>query len=187
MQGAESFLPSGVDAAVYGGMGQDVGGGLVASALLDAGAIPSFMEWKSTLRFNDVIAQMPTEVLSISLDVRLNAVKLSSPADLSFITSLLVYLRPAPNPADTTRASQTDCWSQISANPVASYTSQLDPSGPTINLVNLVPEVNLFTCLKTAPADFVVAMQMEPLAYPMGDVPLTLSTCVGARTTASYP
>jgi hypothetical protein len=53
--------------------------------------------------------------------------------------------------------------------------------------VNLVPEVNLFTCLKTAPADFVVAMQMEPLAYPMGDVPLTLSTCVGARTTASYP
>ena len=187
LRGSGSLAPWWLDASAYGSSALDAGadGGVVP--VPDAAAMPSSIDWEATLRFNDVVAQLPSGVLDISLDVRLTSVTLSSVLDLAFITGMRVFLgRPKTATADGGR-SLPECWSRISTSPIAVYGRPIAPSGAAISLVNLVPEINLYNCLKDAPARFLVAMDIEPLSYPTSDVPLTLSTCVSAQTTASYP
>lgn len=188
LPGLGQILPSEFDAAAYGSYSLDGGTENAAGLLADAASIPNSMDWDATLRFNDVIAQLPSSAVNVSLDVRLTSVTLSSTMDLSFITGLRVFLSRAQVSTDGgSSTSHSDCWDRISTDPVASYDSPTASSGPSIDLVNLVPEINLFDCIKDVPARFLVTMAMQPSAYQTSDVPLTLSTCVGAQTTATYP
>ena len=192
LRGSASLLPVALDATVPslptvdGGSLPTVDGGTPfdASAAHDAATIPSSMPWEVTLRFNDVVKQLPTEAVSISLDVRLTSVTLSSTTDLSFITSLQVYLSRTQTFPDGGQTSIPDCWNRISTNPIAIYQSQAVPVGGVISLVSLVPDINLFDCIKDRPAKFLVQMEVEPSMYPSLDVPLSFSTCVGAQTSA---
>jgi hypothetical protein len=190
LRGSASLLPSQLDAASLGISAFDGGAQLDASPSPDAATLPTSLEWEATLRFNDVVAQLPTAAVDISLDLRLTSVALSSTSDLSFVTDLRVFLRRTQSTADGGARSSTPvpaCWSQLSNNPIAIYQGQIVPTGPTINLVSLVPDINLFDCVKDRPAKFVVDMGIEPSLYPTLDVPLTLSTCIGARSGATYP
>lgn len=189
LPGSASLLPSRFDVDASGLPSWDAGTVLDASPVPDAPTVQPSMQWDTILRFNDVIDQLPSTAVSISLDVRLTSVTLSSTRDLSFITDLRVFLTHVQAPVDGGRTSTSisSCWDRISSNPIASYQSQAAPIGPTIDLVNLVPTINLFDCIKDRPAKLVVDMGIEPSMYPPLDVPMTLSTCVGAQSTTSYP
>jgi hypothetical protein len=184
LRGSASLVPAGLDATVPALPTVDGGMLLDGSAAQDAATIPRSMPWEVTLRFNDVVKQLPTEAVSISLDVRLTSVTLSSTTDLSFITDLQVFLSRTQSFPDGGQTSTSDCWNRISTNPIASYQGQAVPVGGAINLVSLVPDINLFDCIKDKPARFLVQMGVEPSMYPTLDVPLVFSTCVGAQTSA---
>jgi hypothetical protein len=190
LRGTTSLLPSYFDAAALGISAFDGGTRLDGSSPPDAATLPASLEWEVTLRFNDVVAQLPTAAVDISLDLRLASVALSSTSDLSFITDLRVFLRRTQSIGDggaRSSAAASTCWSQVSNNPIAVYQGQTAPSGPTINLVSLVPDINLFECVRDKPVKFLVDMGIEPSMYPPLDVPLSLSTCIGARSGATYP
>ena len=188
LPGLSSLLPPVFVPSADGSYSLDAGQSLAALPTLDASAIPSSIDWTASFEFNEVIAQLPSSAVSVSLDVRLNSITLSSTTDLSFITGVQVFLsRAQSSPPDGGHSGYAECFDRLSTNPVATFDSQMGSNGASIALVNLVPEVNLFDCLKAAPAKLLVVMAIQPSTYPTVDVPLTLSTCVGAQSTATYP
>jgi hypothetical protein len=189
LPGWGQIAPSGFDAAASDAHLLDAEIEDAAGVTVAAAGVPTSIDWDATLRFNDVIAQLPSTTVNVSLEVRLASVTLSGPTDLSFIGGLRVFLSRAQVSPDggSSATGQSDCWDRISTDPVASYDGPTTSSGPSIELVNLVPDVNLFDCIKDMPAKFLVAMAIQPAGYPTSEVPLTLSTCVGAQTTATYP
>jgi hypothetical protein len=160
------------------------------------------LSWKETMNFNDVLAQLPSEALNTSVDVRLNAVQLSSTTDLNFTDSIRVFLsrqRKGSDAGSTTSDSIVSGGTSSETAPngsscrilgsnilVARYDRESDgPVGASIDLADLLPETNIFDCMKDAPVLFEVTMAFRPGFYPAIDAPLTLSTCIGAQ--GSYP
>jgi hypothetical protein len=173
------------NSGLLGSLPPDAGVGFLAGI-----SIP--VVWESTVRFNDVVAQMPSKAVDISLDIRLLSITLSGTADLSFISGMQLSLRGAPVSTDggartTLSKSASECWKKVSGIPVAIYVGQGVPSGPAVELVSLVPNLNLFDCFKDLPVILSVAMELQPSLVPTTDAQLTLSTCVSAQATASYP
>jgi hypothetical protein len=179
---------------------------------LDAGELPSAADpgllqnaitWSSAMRFNEVLRQLPNAAIDTSLDVRLGSINVASTTGLSFVDSVRVSLSRdwKPLSGDHAATAEADagaaeavaiggpgCNTAGSRFLVARYDRETDGiSGNTIALVNLAAEMNLFDCMKDAPALFSVSMAFQPGSYPDVDAPLTLSTCVGAQGHASYP
>ena len=201
LPGLASFTSSIPDGAAYGPFSMDAGTGF---ALPDAGILPSSTTWEAIMKFNDVLAQLPTAAVSMSVDVRLTSVSLTSTTDLSFIQSMRVFLsreQDALGRASTTSDQVADagsgddvaagvsgCKAVGSSLLVASYDNLTGgTSGAIIDLVNVAPQMNLFDCIKDTPAKFSVKMAFQGGSYPASEVPLTLSTCVGAKSHVSYP
>jgi len=208
LPGLASFPSPDVDGAAYDAFTLATGAGLAlpdaGPTLPDAGVFPSSMAWEATLRFNDVLAQLPSSAVDVSVDVRLTSVNLTSTTDLSFIHSMRVFLsRQQTGPGRASAASDlvmdagssgdvtsgsSGCRAAGSSILVATYDHEVGgPSGAIIALVNVAPDMNLFDCLKDAPAKFSVTMAFQPGSYPATDAPLSLSTCMGAQSHVSYP
>ena len=192
-----SLIP---DGAVYAPFSLDAGAGLT---LPDAGILPSSTTWEAIMKFNDVLAQLPNAAVHMSADVRLTSVNLTSTTDLSFIKSMFVFLSREQNGLGSGSAATNlvdagsggdvvagiaDCRTLGSSVLVARYDNEAGgASGAVIDLVNVAPEMNLFDCMKDTPAKFSVTMAFHAGSYPATDVPLTLSTCIGAQSHVSYP
>ena len=172
-----SLIP---DGAVYAPFSLDAGAGLT---LPDAGILPSSTTWEAIMKFNDVLAQLPNAAVHMSVDVRLTSVNLTSTTDLSFIKSMFVFLSREQNGLGI-----AGCRTLGSSVLVARYDNEAGgASGAVIDLVNVAPEMNLFDCIKDTPAKFSVTMAFNAGSYPTTEVPLTLSTCIGAQSHVSYP
>jgi hypothetical protein len=61
------------------------------------------------------------------------------------------------------------------------------PSGSTINLTMVAPDMNFFACMKDEPTRFDVKLSPRLGSVSTVDAPLTLGTCVGAATHLRYP
>jgi hypothetical protein len=200
LPGLASLTSPNVDGAAYAPLALDAGAGL---ALPDAGILQGSVTWEATMKFNDVLAQLPSAAVDVSVDVRLTSVSLTSTIDLSFIKSMRVSLsreQDALGRGSTTRdqvadagggdavAGDSGCREAGSSILVASYDNLAGgTSGAIIDLVNVVPEMNLFDCIKDTPAKFSVTMAFQAGSYPATDAPLPLSTCIGAQSHVSYP
>jgi hypothetical protein len=162
-------------------------------ALPSAGLFPNSITWDATVRFNEVLGQLPSAEVDLSVDVRLTSLNVASTTDLSFTDSIRVFLsRQEDLDGGTARQVGNNavaaCTVAGSSMLVATYDRPGDgPSGPAVTLVNLVSDMNLFECLRDAPAIFSVTMGFRPGWYPAIDAPLSLATCVSAQSHASYP
>ena len=196
-----SFTASNLDAATFSPFVLDSGAGL---ALPDAGILPSSITWEATMKFNEVLAQLPSAAIKVSVDVRLTSVSLTSTTDLSFIKSMRVFLSREQDALGRGRTASNEvvdagsggglaagvsgCQAVGSSILVAKYDNEAgEPSGAIIDLLNVAPEMNLFDCIKDTPAIFSVTMVFQPGSYPATDAPLTLSTCIGAQSHVNYP
>jgi hypothetical protein len=165
--------------------------------------IPS-LEWVAVMQFNEVLAQLPNSAAGLSAIVRLTSMSLISTADLGFIDTVEVFLSHGsamtdggvvassdaqdPGIADGGSASIPSCKVARSSLLVATFRrSETDTSGTSISLVTINPDLNLFDCMKSEPAQFDVRLTPVLGTYPAADTPLTLSTCIGAETHWGYP
>lgn len=163
--------------------------------------VSSMIEWGAEMEFNRVLAQLPSAVASLSAEVRLSSVTVASTTSLDFIDSLEVLMnRGASSTTRSVAGNSTSATPIADGGPgdfcreagstlrVAYFQRQEDSSpGPTIALVMVNPELNVFDCLKDAPAKFQVKLTPRMGYAPATDAPLTLGTCIGANTHARFP
>jgi hypothetical protein len=164
------------------------------------GAVGFNFEWIANMNFNEVLAQWPSSAMSLSANLRLTSIALSSTRDLDFIESLEVLLshgearalggtRTLTMAADAGLADDgLGCRNAGATLRVASFQrAEGWINGPTVALVVANPELNLFDCMKDEPSQFHVTLRSRPGGVPASDAPLTLGTCIGANTHLSYP
>jgi hypothetical protein len=163
--------------------------------------VAAILEWDSEMDFNRVLAQLPSAIASLSAEVRLSSVTLSSTTSLEFIDSLEVQMSSGTSSTTRNAAGNSTSGTAIEdGGPGSScreggstlrvaYFQRLEDSsqGQTIALVMVNPGLNMFDCLKDAPAQFKVKL-IPRLGYaPATDAPLTLGACIGANTHAKLP
>jgi hypothetical protein len=170
-----------------------------ASAAQAALLSPKTIEWNAKLEFNQVLKQLPIRALDLSANVQILSVHMSSSADLAFVDAIDVYLTRQGKKADAGTADggvtlppvdggTAACKTVGSTLHVASFRrAEGIAPGPTIGLSILLPDLNIFDCLKDAPASFTVKMDVVPAAFPFADIPLSLGTCMDVQTHVGYP
>lgn len=184
--GVASLAPVVLDGGVVGmdGGALAIDGGLAGP--LDGGGVVMVaptVEWVAELSFNEVLKQLPSAAASLSADVRLRSVSLSSTASLDFVESLEVTLGPGGNPG-----GGPGCPTAGTALRIAYFQrAEGAATGSSLDLVLAAPALNLFDCLKDEPSQFHVTLTPRAGSMPTSDVPLALRTCVGAETHVSYP
>jgi hypothetical protein len=154
--------------------------------------------WSVEMPFNEVLAQLPSAAAGLSADVRLASVALRSPTELDFLDSVEVTMShgspdaSSPEPPDGSGnvdgGAGLDCRATGFVMRVAYFQrSASAPSGNTIDLTMVAPDMNLFACMKDEPTRFDVQLSPHLGSVSTVDAPLTLGTCVGAATHFRYP
>lgn len=185
-----------------------VGGGLDAgmAGLMDtAAAAPasvSTIRWDTMLAFDEVLAQLPSQAISLSADVRLHSVTLSSTNTLDFIASAEVTLGEGPgstgllaSPSSYPSAISTPdagpgnpCTTSGTTARVAHFQrAEGSPSGTILPLTLESPSLNLWDCVSDRPLQLHAQLTPTLAMLPANDTPLTLATCIRSRTQAAYP
>jgi len=175
--------------------------GAVASNLPEN--LPSVRDlvWVAEMEFNQVLAQLPSAAVSLSADVRLTSVTLTSTTALDFIESVDVVMShgtantegDAPSSSGTSAASVDSggglsCKEAGSVLRVAYFRRNGDvAAGSTIDLVIVEPDLNVFDCIKDEPASFEVTLTPHLGLAPATDAPLSFGTCIGAETHTTFP
>ena len=185
---------------------------LAASDLpdFDAGLPAAALVWTAQMDFSQVLNQLPATGVGLSAQVRVSKTNLSSATDLSFIDSVDVVLLTGNGPGGSVDAGNptlalvldagaiagstgpdggaTLCAGGSGAITIASFRGQAGQlTGPSIDLDILAPDLNLFDCLKSAPATLTVTLRSREGAWPTADAPLTLTTCLAASTQVGWP
>jgi len=196
-----SVLPYPVDGAIPSWDGGDNWDGGFAgppdsSLAGNSPTIPT-LEWIAEMDFNSVLAQLPSAAASLSADVRLASVTLASTTSLDFVDSIEVSISRGTASGSGSKSSGEEgvdggagraCRQAGLAMRVADY-QRIESSiaGPTIDLILVNPDLNMFDCMKDEPTKFDVKLTPRPGFAPANDAPLILGTCIGAETHASYP
>ena len=171
--------------------------GLLDSAV-DSGlpALPS-AQWVAVMKFNDVLAQLPSAAVSVSAEVRLTSVTLRNTTGLDFVESVAVTLGHGAETAPLQLASFDDtadgggdegCEMAGSSVRVADFhRSAGAPIANQIDLTMTAAELDIFACLKREPTLLTVTLSPRLGSLPAADDPLVLGACIGASTQVSYP
>jgi hypothetical protein len=193
--GAISDLGLGyIDAGLGGYPG--VGVGLSAA---EAG-IPSIpADWVVEMPFSEILKQLPNAAAGLSADVQLSAVTLNSTTELSFIQAVDIFIGHGTTGVagestfnsgalDAGNSTSLSCTTVGSSLRVAYFRSSEPGSNKaSLDMTIINPDLNLFDCMKDTPVTFDVKMTPQPGTYPAADTPLSLATCIGARTSTGYP
>ncbi|MGB8294529.1 MAG: hypothetical protein WCG85_03815 [Polyangia bacterium] len=195
-----SVLPYPVDGAIPSSDGDNWDGGfagpLDSSLAGNSPTIPT-LEWIAEIDFNSVLAQLPSAAAGLSADVRLASVTLASTTSLDFVDSIEVSMSHGTASASGSASSDEEsvdggtgpACRQAGPSVRVAYYQRIESSiaGPTIALIMVNPDLNMFDCMKDEPTNLDVKLTSRPGSAPANDAPLTLGTCIGAETHASYP
>jgi hypothetical protein len=175
-----------------------------ATAALDAGLPINVIDQVVPMQFNLVLEELPGVLAGLDVDVRLLSIEVIGATDLAFIDAIDIVLfagkkasranGDAAAPAESVDAGVSTVGSDGSllcdtaGLPVASYRRPASGAGGTsIALTVTDPTLNLYPCLKSAPANFDLRVTLAPDALPASDVPLNMTTCVNAHVNARWP
>ena len=174
-----------------------------AEAFIDGGLLASqtveFLNWHTEVKFNAVLAQLPSAAASLSADVRLKSMSLVSTESLEFIDQVVVTMSNGTVAAPGSRASSSananvdasispSCTTPNFALRVAYFQRAQDSAtGSVIELTRADPDRNIFDCMKDRPTQFDVKLTPRAGYIPITDPTWTLATCVGASTHVSLP
>jgi hypothetical protein len=174
------------------------------AAALDAGLPNNVIDQMVPMQFNLVLEELPGVLAGLDVDVRLLSIEVTGATDLAFIDAMDIVLfagkkasrasGDAEAPAGSmgaglgTVGSDGGLLCDTAGLLVASYRSPSSRVGGTsIALTVTDPTLNLYSCLKSAPANFDVRVTLAPDALPASDVPLNVTTCVSAHVNARWP
>jgi len=172
-------------------------------ALIDGGLLASpkvgVLDWQTEVKFNAVLAQLPSAAASLSADVRLKSMRLVSTESLEFVDQVVVTMSNGTVVAQGSRTSGSDntnadagtslsCTVPGFALQVAYFQRAQDSAtGSVIGLTTVDPDRNIFDCMKDKPTKFDVKLIPRSGYVPATDPTLTLATCVGAETHVKLP
>ena len=173
-------------------------------AALDAGLPVNAVEQVVPMQFNLVLEELPGVLAGLDVDVRLLSIEVTGATDLAFIDAIDIVLfagkkasrasGDAEAPAESVDAglSTVDSDGGLLCDTagllVASYSRPSSGAGGTSIVLTVTdPTLNLYSCLKSAHANFDVRVTLAPDALPASDVPLNVTTCVSAHVNAQWP
>jgi hypothetical protein len=206
--GGDGGLFTAIDAeAGIADFGFAIPDGGLAALLPDAGWPSSVIEQVIPMDYNALLKQVPGIAVGMDADVRLTSLKVIGPIDLGFIDEIAVTIFPGNGGKIGTTASldpalaaapvdaglgDTDGGAGSSCGAagllVGSYRRLVSGLGGTTAELQIVnPAVNLFSCLKSAPANFDIQIRIAPGELPSADTPLSVTSCMSAHANVELP